>query len=800
METTLRDIRYALRMLRKNPGFTITAVIALMLGIASTTVIFSVIDGVLLRPLPYPDADRILYVSQASAGNPRDASAPANYLDWAAQNTVFTHMAASRGNQVNLTDGDRAERVRSTTATATYFQVFGVSPMLGRTFLPSDEAPGNARVIVLSHAFWERRFGSDANVIGREIRINGEPHTIIGVMPRNFLADGYPEIWQASAWSVPAHTLRPTVDPRALRDSNYLDVWARLKPGVTLEQARAEMNGIMARMVKQHPNLEGEGIALTPLRDDLVGNLRPVLFVLFGAVTCLLLIGCANVANLQLARATARAREISIRAALGASRGRVIRQLLTESVLLALLGGALGVVLASWALPLLLTLAPADIRYFKEITLNREVLAFSLIASVLTGIVFGTVPAFHASAANPSESLGEGERGSTSARSRSRAILITVEVALSLVLLIGAGLMVKSFANLLRVDPGFSTERVLVFDLAPSSTEEPRQLAFYTEVLRALQNTAGIERVAAVSRLPFSGGNSSRTFNVIGSEVERNADIRVSSPDYFRTMGIPLLKGREFNEHDGPNSVRVAIINEACARLVFPNEDPLGKVIENFGPNNEKLQIVGVVGNVRHLALETAPRPELYQPLGQATWPRMFFAAKSAAANPVTVLPAVQSAVAQIDKTVALGNPRTMDDVIARSLAQRKFMMLLLAIFAGIAVSLATIGLYGVMSYSVVQRTREIGIRMALGAQRRDVLKLVVSQGMLLTLIGVLCGLIASLGATRLIANLLYGIAATDLATFIGLSLLLLAVALLACWLPARRASGVDPMVALRTE
>ena len=800
MDTTLRDLRYALRMLRQNPGFTFVAVFALMLGIASSTVIFSVIDGVLLRPLPYPDANRILYVSQASTGTPRDASAPANYLDWAAQNTVFAHMAASRGNQVNLTDGDRAERVRTATTTASYFRVFGVAPLLGRTFVTSDESPGNARVLVLSHAFWERRFGSDAQIIGREIRVNGEPHTIIGVMPRSFATDGYAEMWQASPWSVPAHTLRPTVDPRPLRDSNYLDVWARLKPGVTLEQARAEMNGIMARLVKQYPILEGEGVALTPLRDDLVGDVRPVLLVLFGAVSCLLLIGCANVANLQLARAAARTREISIRAALGASRGRVIRQLLTESILLALFGGALGVLVAGWALPLLLTLAPADIRYFEEITLNRQVLAFSLLASILTGIFFGIVPAFHASAVTPSAAMGEGERGSTSARSRSRAVLIMVEVALSLVLLIGAGLMVKSFANLLRVDPGFSTERVLIFDVAPSSTEEPRQLGFYTQVLRTIQTMAGVERVAAVSRLPFSGGNSARSFNVVGSETERNADIRVSSPDYFRTLGIPLLRGREFNEYDGPDAPRVAIMNDACARAVFPNEDPVGKVIENFGPRNEKLQIVGVVGNVRHLALETAPRPELYQPLGQAAWPRMFFAVKSTAINPLTVLPAVQGAVAQIDKTVALGSPRTLDEVVARSLAQRKFMMLLLAIFAGIAMTLATIGLYGVMSYTVAQRTREIGIRMALGAQRGDVLRLVVRQGMILTGLGVLVGLIASFALTRLIANLLYGVAATDAVTFGALSLLLLGVALLACWLPARRASVVDPMVALRSE
>jgi putative ABC transport system permease protein len=385
-------------------------------------------------------------------------------------------------------------------------------------------------------------------------------------------------------------------------------------------------------------------------------------------------------------------------------------------------------------------------------------------------------------------------------RSRSRSILITAEVALSLVLLIGAGLMVRSFSNLLRVDPGFSTERLLVFDLGHSSPDEARQARFYDDVLQRVGALAGVESVGAVSRLPLSGGNSARSFNIPGRETEYNADVRVANPDYLRTMGIPLLKGRSFTAHDSQGSVPVVIVNEALAQTVFPGEDPIGRYLTNYGPRDETLQIVGIIGNVRHLSLDTVPRPELYQPLGQATWPRMFFAVRTTAPNPLTLIPAVQTAVANVDKNVALGNVRTMEDLVARSVAQRKFTVLLLAIFAGIAVALAAIGLYGVMSYVVTQRTREIGIRMALGAQRRDVLKLVVRQGMMLTVIGVVIGLAASLGLTRLIANLLYGIAATDALTFAALSLLLLGVALLACWLPARRASGVDPMVALRTE
>jgi putative ABC transport system permease protein len=803
MGTLLQDLRFAARMLRKNPGFTVVALLALVLGIASTTVIFSVVDAVLLRPLPYPEADRILYFSQTvrTEAHARDASSPANFRDWQEQNGVFTHMAAARGTQGNLADGDRPERLRITTTTASLFDVFNVTPLLGRRLLPSDESPGNARVVVLSHALWQRRFGSDQNIIGRDIQLNGEPHTVVGVMPAEFAPDGYGELWQASPWSIPPHTLRPTQDPRELRDSNYLNVWARLKPGVTLQQAQTEMNAIMARLEQQYPAANTDaGVALTPLRDDLVSDIRPLLFVLFAAVGFLLLIGCANVANLQLARAAARAREVSIRAALGASRGRLIRQLLTESVLLAVIGGALGTLLATWALPLLLAMSPADVRGFGEISLNRNVLAFSLLASIATGVVFGLVPAFHASAARPSESLGEGERGSTASRSRSRSVLIAVEVALSLVLLIGAGLMIKSFSKLTQVDPGFKAERLLIFDVSPSSTDEARQVSYFKEVVERVKAVPGVENAAALSRLPFSGGNSNRTFNIPGVEKDYAADIRVGTADYFRTMGIPLLKGRAFTEHDTEGGAPVAIVNEALARTTFPGEDPIGKRIINFGPKAEQLEIIGVVGNVRHLALETAPRPEIYQPLGQAVWPRMFIAAKTSAANPLSILPAIQSAVWAVDKNVALGNVRTMEDALARSVMRKKFAMTLLTIFAGIAVSLAAIGLYGVMSYSVVQRTREIGIRMALGAQRADVLKLVVRQGMILTAAGVLLGVCASYGLTRLMSNLLYGVAATDLATFVALSALLLVVALLACWLPARRASGVDPMIALRTE
>jgi putative ABC transport system permease protein len=804
MNTLIYDLRYGIRMLLKNPGFTLAALITLALGIASSTAIFSVIDGVLLHPLPYPDSDKIVVVdpTQRSTGTPGGAFAPANYLDYAAQNDVFTQISASRGEQFSLSDDDRPERVRGTMATSNLFPLFGVSPILGRTLLPSDEQPGHNHVVVLSSELWARRYGSDRNIIGREISLNDEPHTVVGVMPPNYLPDGYGELWVPSAFGIPTNSLRPNVDPRPVRGSNYLDVFARLKPGVTLDKARAEMDAISRRLEQQYQNDNQDvGVRVIPLHEDVVGGIRPVLLLLFAAVGFLLFIGCANVANLLLARAATRSREISIRAAMGASRARLIRQLLTESVLLSLLGGGIGAILAAWAIPLLLAMAPPALGNFKEIGLNGQVLAFSLVVSVVTGILFGLAPAITSASGNPAESLKQGERGSTAGGNRRRAFLIATEVGLSLVLLIGAGLMIKSFANLTKVAPGFNPDRLLVFGIGASAkADEDRQVQFYQQILQQTATVPGVEHVAAVSRLPFSGGNSSRTFNRPGSAKLDQADIRVATADYFQTMGMPLVRGRNFNEHDTKDSTRVAIINEKCAKEVFPGEDPIGQFVENYGPKNEKLQVVGVVGNVRHLALETAPRPELYQPLGQGIWPSVFVAVRTAPENPLTLLPAVQQAIWSVNKSVPLGNPRTMNDVIARTLLQKKFTMLLLSIFAGAALVLAAVGLYGVISYSVAQRTRELGIRIALGAQRGDVLRLILRQGMTLVAAGIIFGVAASLGLTRLIASLLYGISANDPITFFLLSLALVLVAFVACWLPARRASAVDPIVALHAE
>jgi len=803
METLLQDLRYGWRMLRKSPAFTVIAVAALALGIASTTAIFSVVDSVLLHPLPYLDANRILSVREYDRGTgDKSSSSPANYLDWQAQNHVFSYMAASRGSPVNLTGGERPERVRGVMTSRDFFPLFGVRAVLGRTLLPDDNQPGNDHVVVLSGGLWKRRFGSDPGLVGRNITLNGEPYTVVGVMPASFNPEDDGELWLPSAWGVPAHPLLPGQDPRPLRDRHYMDSWARLKPGITLQQAREEMAAIAARMEKQYPDSNKDaGVSLIGMQDWMVGDIRPTLLLLLVAVAFVLLIGCANVANLLLARATSRAREVSIRAALGASRLRVIRQLLTESILLALMGGVAGVLLAAWCVPALLAISPPDIRDFASIGVNRDVLVFSIVVSVLSGILFGLAPALHVSRGNLNDYLKEGERGSTGSHGKTRSILVVAEVGLSLILLVGSGLLIKSFVRLMEVNPGFDTSHLLVFNVGlPTSSTPAQQDDFYHQVVERLQALPGVQSAGAVSRVPLSGGNSDRGFEVPGSSKKYNADIRISTPFYFQTMGIPLLKGRSLSEQDVHGSVQVAVINEELAHEVFPGQDPVGKYIVKFETVDSPIQIVGVVGNVRHEDLETAPNPEIYLPFGQAHWPSAFMVVRSKTSDPLALATAAQNAVASVNKDVPLANLRSMQDMLARSLLRRKFAMLLLSIFAGLAMLLAAIGLYGVMSYTVSQRTREIGIRMALGAQKEDVLKLVVGKGMRLAALGVAVGLIASSALTRLISTLLFGVSARDPITFGIVAALLGAVALLANYVPARRAAKVDPLVALRYE
>ncbi|MGH7938750.1 MAG: ADOP family duplicated permease, partial [Bryobacteraceae bacterium] len=526
----LTDLRYAVRLLLKSPGFTLVAVLTLALGIAASTAIFSVVDAVLLHPLPYPHSEQIVTVAQTirSTGVSNEDASPANFLDWSAQNSVFSAMACVSGSQRNLSGGEQPERVRTSMASSQFFALFETAPILGRTFGPADAKPGHAHVVVLSHALWTRRYAADRNVIGHELQLDGETFTIIGVMPPGFSPDDYGELWMPSAWDVPAHPLAPNENPRAMRDRSYLDAWGRLKPGVSPQQAQAQMNAIALRLEKQYPDANQDvGVALVPVHEEMVGGIRPMLLMLLAAVSFVLLIACANVANLLLARAATRSREIAIRTALGASRVRLLRQLLTESVLLAFLGGALGLLLASWALPILLSLSPPEITGFNGIGLNREVLAFSLLASLVTGTLFGLAPALFGSRANPNDALREGERGSSLGKSPARSILIAVEIALSLVLLVGAGLMMKSFVRLTNVDPGFNAERLFVFNVGPSrSADATQQTNFYRDVVERIAAVPGVKSVGAVSRLPLAGGNSSRSFNVPGDKQGYEADIR----------------------------------------------------------------------------------------------------------------------------------------------------------------------------------------------------------------------------------------------------------------------------------
>jgi predicted permease len=806
-----QDIRYGFRMLRKNPGFTVIAVLALALGIGANTAIFSVVNATLLRPLPYKEADRLVMVWNREPEDEKAAIAPADFLDWRDRNTVFEQMAASRSWSFNLTQSGQPERILGAVANASLFPVLGVSAAIGRTFLPEEEMSGTGRVVVLSHGLWQRLFGSNPGVVGQKLVLNGESFTVVGVMPDGFQYPQGAELWVPPRHIVPeSPTAGATSDATKVRDNHYLRVIARLKPQATLNQAKAEMETITRQLEQQYPETNtGYGINLVPLREDLTGKIQPALVILFCAVGFVLLIACANVANLLLARATARRREIAIRTALGASRWRVVRQLLTESVLLSVMGGGLGLLVALWGIPSLLAISPLDIRRVKEIGIDGQALGFTLLVSLLTGIVFGLAPALQASNPDLNESLKESARGAAGGvgRSRLRGLLVVAEVALSLLLLVSAGLMIRSFLRLQEVSPGFNAERVLTAQLTlsrPDYSEDRQRAALLKEVLARIEAQPGISSASATSTIPLGGGEVSRSFTVGGQPLpvpgkEPGAEYRAIGPHYFRTMGTPLLKGRDFTERDDAQSPGVIMINETMARRFWPNDDPVGQSLTIIGIEKEPREIVGVVGDVHHFGLDARAEAEMYVPYLQRPMPGVTLMVQSASA-PGDVTAAVRNAVREADKNLPVYNIKSMDEVLADSVSSRRFNMLLLGIFAGVALLLAAVGIYGVMAYSVTQRTHEIGIRMALGADRGDILKLVVGQGMILTLIGLFVGLAASLALTRLMASLLYGVTATDPLTFAGVSLLLAAVALLACYIPARRAMKVDPMVALRYE
>lgn len=808
METLLHDLRYATRMLTKNRGFTVVAVLALALGIGANTAIFSVVNAVLLRQLSYPQADRLVMVWETDKVGAPTLVSPGNFSDWSEQNETCAQIAALRGWDANLSGVDEPERLRGAMGTARLFEVLGVTPMLGRTFSADEDQPGSNRVVVLGYGLWKQRFSSDPQIVGRSVTINGIARSVIGVMPAHFKlpivtigrSPEQTEIW--TPW---------VMDPgyRKRRDVGQLLVIARLNHGATVEQARAELSAISYRSNPTPAADQRLEAKVVPFHQSLVGNVRPALLVLLGAVAFVLLIACANVANLLLARGATRQKEMAIRAALGAGRRRMIRQLLTESMLLALIGGVIGLLLALWSIDALVALSPSDLPRLQEIGIDLRVLGFTLLVSLVTGAVFGLAPAWQSSKTDLNESLKEGGRTSSTGfgRRRARSLLVISELALAVVLLVGAGLMIKSFVRLSGVDAGFDAENVLTLAVSLPGAKYPeseQQTAFFRQLISRIGSLTGVQSAGAVSAVPLTGWQNKTSFAIDGrQEISQTEELHAASPGYFQAMGIPLLRGRDFTEQDHMNTERVVIVSEGLAHRYWLGEDPIGKRIQLGGDPHEPWRtIVGIVGDIKQSGLDSESTREYYISYLQDTWGIIsdMTVVMRTVDNPLSLVAGARSQVRVVDKDLPAYNIRTMEQLRALSAGPRRFQMILLGSFAALALLLAAVGLYGVMSYSVTQRTHEIGIRMALGARSRDVLKLVVSQGLALTVTGVILGLIGAFALSRLIASLLYGVSATDPATFLVVPLLLAAVALLACYLPARRASKTDPMVALRYE
>ncbi len=808
MENLFQDLRYGIRVLLRKPGFTAIAVIALSLGIGANTAIFSAVNAILLRPLPYHEAERLVWLWEqnlASDIQEESISFP-NFSDYREQNHVFEDVAAfTRWRPVLTTDGE-PERILAEQVSASLFSVLRVEAAAGRTFFPEEDQPGKNNVVVLSHGLWERRFGSDKDVIGKTITLNGNPHTVVGVMPGDFRhpapdARRPTELWTPLGMDA----------SRVHRRLDILNVIARLKPGVSTEQARAEMETISARLDRQYPDTNaGWVVTIIPLHERFVGDVRPAMLVLLGAVAFLLLIACANVANLLLVRSTVRHKEIAIRRALGATRGRLIRQFLTESLLLAVAGGLLGTLLAVLGINLLIALSPGDIPRIGEASLDVGVLGFTLGLSLLTGIIFGLAPALEASNPDLNESLKEGGKnpGPGAGGARLRSLLMIFEVSMALILLICAGLMIKSFLSLQQVNPGFNPERVLTVELAlPRSKykENNQVLSFYKEVVSRVESLPGVQAAAAVSALPLGGGVSVLNLEVEGRQQPPaghviGAESQVVSPSYFRTMGIPLLKGRLFTDQDVEDAPGVIVINDVMADRYWPNEDPIGKRISLVDARTGPwLTVIGVVANVHQVTLDSEPYPQMYEAYSQNPGWGAALVVRTAS-DPMGIISAVRTQVSALDKDQPLYNVRTLEQVYADSVSRQRFNMLLISIFTAVALALAGVGIYGVISYSVSHRSHEIGIRMALGARQVDILKMVIEHGLKLALVGVGIGLVAAFVLTRVMSSLLYGVSAIDPFTFATGTIVLIGVAVMACYVPARRATKVDPMIALRYE
>lgn len=808
MNNLWRNLRYGLRGLWKHPGFTLVAVFSLALGIGANTAIFSLVNEVLFKPLPFREADRLAMVWEDSSaiGFPRDTPAPANYADWKAQNQVFEDMAALDWRNFNLTGDGEPEKVMAFGVTANFFSLLGVQPALGRSFLPAEDKPGTNKVVVLSHQLWQRRYGGQADIVGKDILLNYEKYTVVGVMPVGFqFMQAHIGLWVPMALSA---------EELASRGNHYLNVVGRLKPGVSVEQAQADIGLITERIARTYPDEAGNlKAAVVSLREQLAGDARRPLSLLLVAVGFVLLIACANIANLLLARAAHRRKEIAIRTALGASRSQIIVQLLTESVLLAGLGGVLGAVLASWSFEFLRKLIPPGMTMTTELKLDLPVLLFTLAVSLLTGLVFGLLPAIQASKVDFHETLKQGGRGSLSAvGNRMRGALVVTEVTLALVLLVGAGLLVQTLYHLQNQYALFQPDQLLAVRTGlPDGkyNEHAKRVAFYDQVLERVNALPGVVSAGYTTSVPLQWKGGANGFSIEGREPQQNvppnANHRQISEQYLQTMGIALREGRYFDNHDDRQAVPVVIVNETLARQHWPGQSPLGKRIKIGAPESDRpwLTIVGVVADVRQMGLDVPVKAEMYLPYRQITT-HLFFRPRDlvirSSGPPLDLVSAVRREVHAVDPDQPLSNIATMSEQLGEETQQRRIGMILLVTFAALALLLATLGIYGVLAYFVAQHTSEIGVRMALGAQRRDVLGMVLGKGMTLVGLGIGLGLAVALILTRLMKSLLYGVAAADPLTFVGIAALLALVAFLACYLPAQRATKVDPLIALRAE
>jgi putative ABC transport system permease protein len=798
MDTLLQDVRYALRSLRRRPGFAAVVTITLAIGIGANTAIFSVVDGILLRPLPYREPERLVMLWTMLPNFGREVSSLPDFRDWRAQNTSFGDVAASVTSDVAVTGEGEPERVPTASVTANFFRTLGVAPGHGRAFSLEEEAP-DSRVVVVSHAFWQERLGGRSSVVGASLRLNGMPYSIVGIAPEGFRFGEDVRLW------VPLNT----ANPNAGRRGDFLTVVARTKPGVTIERAQAEMSGIMHRLGDEYPNTNiGVDAQVVSLHEQVVGDIRPALLVFMGAVGLVLLIACANVANLTLARAAAREREMAVRAALGAGRRRLIRQMLTESVLLSLVGGALGLLLAVWGVAALRHAQPGNVPRVEAIAVDGRVLAFTLLLSLAVGILFGLAPALRLAASSLGSGLREGARaiaGGTGLR-ETRGVLVLVEVALAVLLLAGAGLLIRSFDKLQRVDVGVRPEGVLTAFLVPPAVkypEMPHVTAFYDRLTEKLRQAPGVRDVALINNPPVSGGAAYSTFAVEGRPTPApgdpvpDAQPYRATPELFRALSIPVIRGRVFTADDREGAVRVAVINQTMVRKHFPGADPLGRRLSVNG--QDWYTIVGIVGDTRQEGVSREPYAQIYFPYAQGPRRGMYVVIRTAG-DPLAAVGTLRDAVKSLDSEIPLAQIASAQQLIDRSIAQPRVNTVVLGVFAAVALVLAAIGIYGVLSYAVMQRTREIGVRMALGARPGDVLRLVVRQGMLPIAVGLGVGLAGALGATRLMRRLLFGVDAGDPVTLVAIAVVLTGVALLASVIPARRAARVDPMVALRTD